>query len=568
MSHISFVKSTRLIDIPINKAKFCVLDFETTGKSAAQGKAIEIGLVKVKNLKIGDTFQSFLNPEQTIPYFITQLTTITNNDVEDAPLFSGIADDIIEFIGDSILVAHNMPFDYSFLKKEFADADIPLIDNPTLCTLKLARKVFPNLKSKSLSSLVKHLRLRHRNVHRALGDASVTAKLLIKLVTILKEEHNIENLNDLLSFQTVASSGKPFRIMKKKLADGFASLPNNPGIYLFKNAKDRIIYIGKAKSLKTRVRNYFSSNADRRTKKIIRAASRLDHITTNSELTALLAEAELIKLEVPSHNHQLKKYSQTYFIKLNQNHAYPDISVTKEFDFDGNNYFGPYNNRETAAALKEILNRTFCLRECTDKELAKKRKCYLQDIERCYGPCIDEVKEKYNEEILKVVEFLGGQNQSAINRLLEKMKYFSQKQKYEEAAEIRDTVNLILEQLNKASILAEPINSTSVFIEVTERTQKDYLLLLEGKVFVKDYILKEDNLFEAALEDYYAGTLHLFPGMEDKDLEKIKITLSWLVKNRNKVKLYYLNEYESVQDLMMNVEQRNGSKMKGELVIE
>ncbi|MCW8848872.1 MAG: UvrB/UvrC motif-containing protein, partial [Melioribacteraceae bacterium] len=233
---------------------------------------------------------------------------------------------------------------------------------------------------------------------------------------------------------------------------------------------------------------------------------------------------------------------------------FPDIKVTTNFDFDGNDYFGPYSNRVTANSLKEIVDKTYTIRECSDKELAKKKKCYLLDIKRCTGPCIDiNVKDTYREELEHVYDFLNGKNQFAVDRLLNRMKTFSEKQKYEEAAEIRDTVNLILNQLNRSSILAEPINRANALIEIKDSLETDYVLFLEGKVFIKDYHLKEQDFFEVALDDYFDNTFHLLDGMEDKDLEKIKISLSWLVKNRNKVKIHYLSNYEIKEDLFRDL---------------
>ena len=161
----------------IEKAEFTVLDFETTGTKAGTSRVIEIGMVKVKNLKIKNTFSSLVNPGIYIPYHITQLTGIDNSDVITAPRFEDLIDGVIDFIGDSILTAHNLPFDYSFLKSEFAYSGYEPVDNPRLCTLKLSRRLFPELPSRSLASMVKFLRLRHRNVHRALGDAQVTAMI-------------------------------------------------------------------------------------------------------------------------------------------------------------------------------------------------------------------------------------------------------------------------------------------------------------------------------------------------------------------------------------------------------
>ncbi len=539
-------------NIPVEKADFSVIDFETTGTSAQRDRVIEIGLVKLKNLKIVDTYQSLINPGVRIPSFITTLTGITNSDVSNAPCFEDIAQEINEFIGDSILAGHNLQFDHSFLKSEFEYSGRELNEFQKVCTLKLARRLYPTLKSKSLGSVRKHLKLRHRNVHRGLGDATVTAKILIKMIKVLKEDYDIETASDMIAFQSLPQSKKLFRLVKKKLLNDLINMPDNPGVYFFKNSKDEILYIGKAKSLKKRVNNYFSSNASRKAKKIVRKASRIGYEKTKTELTALVAEAQLIKKFNPELNTLLKKYSQAYFIKLRLTHNYPDVSVTTKFDFDGNDYFGPYSNRETAAKLIEIVSKTFAIRECKDKELSKQKKCYLADIERCLAPCINQmIATDYENELGKVRELLTGQNQNAVNRLLNKMKDFANQKKYEEAAEIRDTVNLILEQLSRSSILAEAVNNANVLLEITSYDNNEYVLLLEGKIFIKDFFMNDNDFFEEALNDYYENTLILRSNLENKDVEQMKIMLSWLIKNRNRVKIFYLKEYSSKSELFL-----------------
>ncbi|MFH1195929.1 MAG: exonuclease domain-containing protein [bacterium] len=222
-----------IIDIPISEAEFSVLDFETTGISARFDRVIEIGLVKVKNLKIVDTYQSFINPGRKIPPFITNLTGIKDSDVEGAPMFIDIVEQILEFIGDSILTAHNMPFDDSFLKSELEYAGYDDFYNSRLCTLKLARKLYPELKSKSLPNLVQHFHIRNKNAHRAIGDATCTARILLKMIDEVKENHNIERVSDLLGFQSASLFAPRFSFIKKKLIEDFSTLPDTPGVYFF-----------------------------------------------------------------------------------------------------------------------------------------------------------------------------------------------------------------------------------------------------------------------------------------------------------------------------------------------
>ncbi|MCX6150144.1 MAG: exonuclease domain-containing protein [Ignavibacteriales bacterium] len=545
-----------IFDLIIDEAEFCVLDVETTGMSPNNCRVIEIGIVKINNLKVTDRFHSLINPGTEIPYFITQLTGISNSDVYDAPYFDEIISKVQEFIKDTIIVAHNAQFDLSFLKREFNQCGIDKIPNPSLCTLKLARKLYPQFKSKSLGAMVKNLGITHKNVHRALGDASATAKILLKMLIELQENQNVHVVSDLLNYQYIPLLKENYKLIKKKLLNDFTRLPEAPGVYFFKNSKDEILYVGKAKSLKDRVKNYFSSTALSKSRKIVRQASKIEFETTNSELTALITEAELIKIHNPKHNYQLKKYGQTYFIRVNKNTRFANIESSSHFDLDGNDYFGPYSNQDTLKNLIELINKTFNLRECDDKEFAKLKECYLHQLHRCMAPCINQnISEHYIEELKLVYDFLSGKNQIALNRLINKMKDLSEKRKYEEAGQIRDLVNLILAQIHKTSVIAEPINTANVLIIVSGNGKNDFLLLSSGKLFIKDYLMNDLNLFDTAIEDYYNGTVSLFQEVDKKDLEKIKITLGWLIRNRTSVKVYYLKDYTSREQLFNSITQ-------------
>ena len=535
--------------VPIEETEFSVLDVETTGLSARNNHIIEIGIVKVKNLKVAGKFQSLVNPGCKIPYFITQFTGITDEDIIDAPFFSELVDKIENVIGDSVISAHNLGFDNSFLKYEFFRTGREPLSNHKICTLKLARRLYPSLKSKSLSSVTQYLRIKNSNAHRALADAEVTARALIKMIKKLKKDEGIETLDELSVYQSrSATKSRPVRI-KNSLNNDVSSLPNAPGIYYFLNKKNEIIYVGKAKLLGERIKTYFAPTASKKAKKIIRQASKLKTEITNSELTALLTEAETIKLINPKHNSQLKKYGNKYFIRVNKTHNYPGLEISNHFDFDGNDYFGLFISRKRADKVMEMIDKTFALRECTDKEFSKKKKCFLADIERCTAPCIKIKDPDYADELEKVYEFLNGKNQTALDRLLNKMKDYSSKQKYEKAAEVKELVDLILAQTHKSSLLSEPVNSANVLFEISESFSKDYLLLISGKPFIKTYIHCKDGLFEESIDDYFSGNINLQVMPTEEDLEKMKISLNWLIKNRNKVRIFYLKDYNSKEEL-------------------
>ncbi|HEY6437585.1 MAG TPA: exonuclease domain-containing protein, partial [Ignavibacteriaceae bacterium] len=533
----------------LKDAEFSVLDVETTGLSARNNRVIEIGIVKVKNLKVVDKYTTLINPECDIPYFITQFTGISNRDVAHSPNFSDTAEKIEEFIGNSIISGHNLSFDEGFLRYEFIRNGFEPLSNLNVCTLKLARKVFSTLKSKSLASVTSHLGIKNRDSHRALSDAEATAQILIKFIKLLSKEKGIITLQQLIEYESSLVSSNLNIKLPKEIADSLYSLPDAPGVYYFLNKKNEIIYIGKAKSLKDRVRSYFASTATGKTKKIVRQATKIKTEITNSELTALLLEAESIKLINPKHNSQLKKYGNKYFIRISKTHKYPKAEITTKFDFDGDDYFGLFISRKKAEVILDIIDKTFSLRECSDKEFKKGKKCFLADIERCTAPCVKDNDPDYFEELEKVYEFLAGGNQSALDRMLFKMKDYAAKEKYEKAAETKQVIDLMLSQTHKSSLLAEPINKANVCFEISEGMNKDYVLLLEGKYFIKKNSKFGNDAFEEALIDYYLQTTRIDVNPTEEDLEKMKISLNWLTKNRNKTRIFYLKDYNSVEEL-------------------
>jgi len=537
------------LDIDLKDAEFSVLDVETTGLSARNNRVIEIGIVKIKNLKITEKFTTLINPGCDIPYFITQFTGIGNSDVEYSPSFYDTAEEIEEFIGNSVISGHNLAFDEGFLRYEFIRNGYEPLSNLNVCTMKLARKTLPNLKSKSLSSVSAHFKIKNKDAHRALSDAEVTAKVLIKMLKKLSVEKGIKTLQQLIEFE---SSVIPMNLnikLSKELNDSLYSLPNSPGVYYFLNKKNEVIYIGKAKSLKDRVRSYFSPTSAGKAKKIVKQAEKIKTEITNSELTALLLEAESIKLINPKHNRQLKKYGNKYFISISNTHSFPRIEISNKFDFDGNDYFGLFISRRKAEAVLDIIDKAFALRECDEKEFKKGRKCFLADIERCVAPCVTKDTIEYNAELDKVYELLSGQNQSALDRLLFKMKDYAAKEKFEKAAEAKQIIDLILAQTHKSSLLSEPINRANVLFEVTEGINKDHILLLEGRFFIKKESDSSKDSFDIALDDYYSMAIQTDKNPTEEDLEKMKISLNWLTKHRNKVKIFYLKDFDSKEEL-------------------
>jgi len=541
--------SDDLSNIPYDEAEYSVLDVETTGLTPYYHGIIEIGIVKVKGLKIIDKYQTLINPGRQIPYYITEFTGITNDDIFNAPMFEEVVDEISNFISGSIITAHNLSFDRSFINKEFLLVGKEKPTNPQLCTLRLSKRLYPDLRSRSLSNLSYYFGVKLINAHRALPDAEATAKILIRMLKNLKKNEEVKTLTDLLSLQVVPSHRETRIKISEHLKEDVYSLPEASGVYYFLNSKGRVIYIGKAKSLSKRVRSYFLLTAPRKAKRIIKQTKRIKYEITNSELTALLTEAESIKIINPKHNLQLKNYGNKYFLRINRNHPFPDIEISNKFDFDGNDYFGLFITRKKAESVYEVIQKAFTLRECSKQEFLKNKKCFLAEIERCLAPCEVKESEIYYDELNKVYEFLYGKNQNILNRLLGKMKSYSEKQKYEKAGEVKSLIDLILSQTHKTSILKEPVNSANVLFEINEKFGSDYILMIEGKIYIKEYKVDKDNSFETAIDDFFSGTVNTEHLPSEEDLEKMKIILNWIIRNRNKVRTFYLKDFLSKEEL-------------------
>ncbi|MFV1981342.1 MAG: exonuclease domain-containing protein, partial [Rhodothermia bacterium] len=243
----------------IDETTFVVTDTETTGLQPGPHRVTEIGAVKIEGGRITDTFSRLVNPGTPIPRQIRRLTGITTQMVSAAPPASEILPEYLDFLGDGVFVGHIAVFDRKFLQFELREASIDFRIGSALCTRRMALRILHALPSKSLSSLMRHYGISAKRRHRALDDARATAEVLLRLLTALRNETGVESVEELLRFQhsrhekhlTVPASIRRIR------SDRLGTLPEVPGVYLFKDAGRQILYVGKARNIRSRVRSYF-----------------------------------------------------------------------------------------------------------------------------------------------------------------------------------------------------------------------------------------------------------------------------------------------------------------------
>jgi DNA polymerase-3 subunit epsilon len=297
--------------------KFAIVDLETTGGSASLHEVIEVGVVFVEDNRITGQWTSLVRPNRYIPPHITTLTGITNADVAGAPSFSSIAKNLYQLLEDTVFLAHNLSFDFSFLQKSFAREGLQF-DPPRACTVRYTKKLVPGLKSYGLTNLTYHWKLHNDARHRALGDAEVTAKIFLDL---LKRDTQLQVLQQLIK------GGKkrlqlPIDLDERQLNEA----PEKTGVYYLKDFRGQPLYIGKANNIKQRLLNHFSQDIQSaRMQHWLREVREITYQLCPSELFALLWEDMEIRRLWPLHNKAQKTANPVFGIclytdRLSRNH--------------------------------------------------------------------------------------------------------------------------------------------------------------------------------------------------------------------------------------------------------
>ncbi|MCB0390801.1 MAG: excinuclease ABC subunit UvrC [Bdellovibrionales bacterium] len=223
--------------------------------------------------------------------------------------------------------------------------------------------------------------------------------------------------------------------------------PTSPGVYLMKSETEKIIYVGKAKNLKNRVRSYFTKNKDQSVKTVylVNQIRNIDYILTKTEVEAFLLEASLIKKHRPKYNIRLKDDKAYPYIVCNIEHPFPRFYLARKVKKDGALYFGPYTSGYAVRETIKFINRTFKIRDCSETFMnSRKRPCMTYQINRCTAPCVDLIsQEQYAGDIDNALEFLRGHDKTIVVKLTRKMREASEQERYEAAAKFRDSIRAV-----------------------------------------------------------------------------------------------------------------------------
>lgn len=282
---------------------YAIVDIETTGGYAANNVITEVAIVLHDGSREVKRYETLVRPGQPIPRYIQALTGISDEMVADAPYFSEIAPVIYEWLRDAIFVAHNVNFDYSFLKHQLQACGF-VLDSRKLCTVRLSRKVFPDVPSYSLGNICQYLGISIPHRHRAGGDADATVMLFERII----RAGGLEHIRGMLK-----GKNKEQYLPVNLPAEQIERLPQVPGVYYFHDQKGKVVYVGKAKNLRHRVTSHFSNNKPGRQKQeFMRNIWSISFETTGTELMAFLLECIEIKRLWPVYNRSLKRFEPSY----------------------------------------------------------------------------------------------------------------------------------------------------------------------------------------------------------------------------------------------------------------
>ncbi len=282
---------------------YCIVDIETTGSYASGSGITEIAAYVHDGEKVVEHFTTLINPERHIPTYITALTGISTAMVASAPVFEEIAEQLYDLLQDKIFVAHNVNFDYSFIRHHLSKCGFTL-QVKKLCTVRLSRKTFIGLPSYSLGRICRSLSIPLEDRHRADGDAKATVLLFEKILLAGGKQQISEMLKRASGDQYL-----PLQITKKMVEE----LPTSPGVYYFIDEKGKVIYVGKAKNIKKRVSGHFTGeNTGMRRQQFLRLINNVTYKECANELHALILESTEIKRLWPKYNYSQKEPLQKY----------------------------------------------------------------------------------------------------------------------------------------------------------------------------------------------------------------------------------------------------------------
>ena len=383
--------------MPKKHLEFAIIDIETSGGKPKDCRIIEIAIIIHDGEKIIETYESLVNPETKIDWFVQKLTGIKDKDVANAPKFFEISEKVFKLLENRTFVAHNISFDYPIVRNEYKRLGFDL-RLPHMCTIESSRILIPGLEHYGLKNLSKHLKVDLDNHHRAMDDTLATVKIFEHIYTI--DKNNLETF--------IKKDVNPKELHPKLDLNYFDDIPNKIGIYKLYNDKKELIYIGKSIHLKKRIEQHLKNTQTNKSIEMRSQIARIEYELTGSELVALLRESELIKQYQPKYNKTQRNVNFNFGLyQYEDQNGYHNLIVKKKTTTED-----PIFAFKTLQSAKESLEEwktdfNLCQKLCN--LFTSNTDCFDYSIQKCKGACIGkENVEMYNIKVsalLKKLQF-------------------------------------------------------------------------------------------------------------------------------------------------------------------
>lgn len=509
-----------------------IVDLETTGLKSDQSRILEIGAVKMRGTEVLDRFSELVNPECRVPRQITKITGLTTADIIGKPKVNEVLPAFIEFLGEDVFVAHNCRFDWGFIVAELKRTDLlDELNNRTLCTVRLARRLLPGLPSRSLGSLIQFYGLEVDSRHRALSDAIATQEVLVHLLKKLETQYEITDLDQLLRFQNSKySKSKANQRQLTQIRENLEAAPQTPGIYRMIRKDGRLLYIGKARVLSERVRSYFSGVEGHapHIRKMVRQVHHVKWTQTETELEALLMESRLIKEHAPPFNKAGRSYRQRAFLRIGRISQSNWITVIEHIRADGAKHYGPMANRQEAILLAHALVSLYGVHP--ESPRSPERVGLGLEAAQIGGALTEDGSAH-------AIAFLEGLDSDALTQMENHMNEASQSMLYELAAKRRDWLAVMKKICDRPHFLRTALlERTGVVINALNGKTEVHFMAYGAPVA---HIVRpcDRELFQAACARFHDRVLEPPERLSMQKVDAISLLNTWIFKQRDHIKV-------------------------------
>jgi DNA polymerase-3 subunit epsilon len=516
---------------PLPSAEFLAVDVETNGRAGELCELTEVGAVLVGGGELHDRFESLVRVQQPLSRGIERFTGITQTMVDAAPEPDGVLEELAELADGRVLIAHNASFDRRALAQGFERAGIDWPSPPFLCTVSLARRLAPLSRQRKLGALAESLGIEVEGAHRALVDAETCARVFCALFPRLCT--HARTVGDALEIASPRRrAGKPPRVrVPREERPDLSKLPDDPGVYVFRDERGRPLYVGKSVSVRSRARSHFCAPSG-----WTERAAVVDYKPTNSELGALVLENRLIKQWQPPGNKQLKRTDGWLYLRARLDIAYPVLELA-EAPAPGLAFnIGPLRGKGAAEELIGQLESLFLLRHCGRRLRRRDSPSIYGQMGRCSSPCLGDLDPNaYRRKLDEALALFDGPDDAStllLGHIEERMQEAAAERRYERAEVLRRRHERLAGLLARLGGVLKATHSCSrlVLARHPVKPRLDAFWVVAGRV--RDWgPLPAMGELEERTASVLEGS-RLGPGAVPVDeVDEVRIVSSWLAAN-------------------------------------